>query len=265
MRAYCLIRDQPVYRRDAFCKGLAACGYQVITYDCWDARPDDVLVIWNRYGHWHQLATRFEKNGGRVLVAENGYVANDRANRTRYAIALHAHNGQGEWFPGDASRWDALEIDVKPYRERGGHILVCPNRSFGNPGYIMDSMWTEKMVKRLERITKRTVRVRQHPGNVTHRVPLEQDLNDAWAVVIWSSSVGVGALIAGVPVFCECPRWIARGAASLDVRSINDPMLHDRMPSLHALAWAQWHITEIESGAPFQHLLHRPQAQHGGL
>lgn len=254
-KAYCAIRDQPVYRRDAFVRGLEAAGYQVMPmHTIGPGRKGDVLVIWNRYGGLHDTASRFEREGGVVLVAENGYLANDRSNRTRYAIARTGHNGSGEWFFGGPERWEKLQIRLQPWRESGDHILICPNRSFGRPGYIMPSDWPEVVAKQLKGITKRPVRIRPHPGNDPPKRPLADDLRNAWAVIIWSSSSGCEALVSGIPVFCFAPAWIAKSATCPDIRLINNPPLPDRLPAMQRLAWAQWHVEEIARGEPFQYL-----------
>lgn len=257
-RAFNLIRDDPVYRRQAFDRGLAAAGFVVQPRNVsLNPRAGDVLLMWNRYGHWHDIATQFETAGAQVLVAENAYCANDRSNRQRYALALAGHNGQGMWPLGGPERWEALGLEVKPYRTQGDHILVCPNRSFGVPGYIMPPMWPEEVVRILQRRTKRPVRLRPHPGNNPPKVPLVNDLRNAWAVVIWSSSAGVEALLEGIPVWCQAPAWVCKPATLGSISDLETTALPDRMPALHSMAWQQWHITEIESGEPFQHLLHR--------
>lgn len=259
MKAYCLIREQPVYRRDAFCKGLAAVGAEVSLNNPPRGRTGDWLLIWNRYGHWHDIATRFEAEGGEVLVAENAYVGLDRANRQRYAIARDGHNGSGAWPLGDGSRWDALGVPLQPWRATGGHVLVCPNRSFGRPDMLMPCDWAQQAAKELQRYTRRPIRIRPHPGNDPPKIPLAHDLKDAWAVLVWGSSAGCDALIAGIPVFCCGNYWILGGASSKGgLRTIEDPELPDRLPAFQRLAWAQWHVEEIASGEAFQHLLHKP-------
>lgn len=249
-----------MYRREAFIQGLRAVGYDVFGDDpglVAHCRPGDVLVIWNRYGVWHDIASRFESKGGVVLVAENAYVGLDRKNRQRYAIARSGHNGSGQWVSGGPERWASLGVELTPWRETGDHILVCPNRCFGMPGFIMDSMWPEKILERLRKLTKRPVRVRRHPGNAPPTKPLAADLANAWAVVIWASSAGCEALISGIPVYCEAPWWIARDAAITDLRSIEAPPLLDRLPAMQKLAWAQWSVDEIKRGEPFSYLLDR--------
>jgi hypothetical protein len=257
VKAHCLIRDQPVYRREAFVKGLRAAGYEVPEGGILRGAPGDVLVIWNRYGSNHETALQFERQGGRVIVAENGYVGNDRGDRRRYAIALEGHNGSGHWRLGGPERWKELGIELKDWRADGDHILVCPNRSFGMPGFIMPPNWSETIVERLKRVTKRPIRVRPHPGNDPAKKPLVEDLKGAWAVVIWSSSAGCEALIEGVPVFSDAPWWICSSATERDVATIGSPRCGpERTKAFENLAWAQWHVEEIERGEPFQYLLH---------
>lgn len=256
-KAYCMIRSDPVYRQAAFMQGLSAAGFDAHARSPSQASPGDVLVIWNRYGSWHEIAVQFEKTGGTVLVAENGYCANDRKNRTRYALARAGHNGSGWWFLGGPERWESLGIELAPWRVEGpGHVLVCPNRSFGMPGFVMDPRWPERVVAKLRKCG-REIKVRAHPGNDLPKIPLERDLAGAWAMVIWSSSAGVESLIRGVPVFCEAPWWVCKGASRSIDQSL-EPLCSDqaRLQAMHRLAWAQWHVEEIAKGEPFQHLCH---------
>lgn len=256
-RAYIGLRAELPYRRQAFCDGLAACGYDVKIGAPTQFGPETLFVCWNRYGPTHEVATRVENAGGRVLVCENGYIGGRLDGGDYYAIALGGHNGSGTWRVGGPERWQAHGIELKPWRTDGGHILVAANRSFGRPDMIMPPVWPRDVKARIEKVTKREVRVRLHPGNNPPAVPLERDLEGCHAVVIWSSSVGVKALIAGIPVIAEAPRWIihkaALGYCAVDV--IEKPCRGPREPQFESLAWAQWRLPEIASGEPFRHLL----------
>lgn len=263
--AFNLTRQAIHYRHDAFSAGLRAAGYEVKVGGWNAARPGDALLIWNRYGQYHEIATRFEKAGGTVLVAENGYLGADENGHQLYALARHAHNGAGDWSVGGLERWTALNVDLAPWRASGGHVLVCPNRSFGTPGNIMPPNWGNEVRDRLSRLTKREIRYRPHPGNSVPRRPLAEDLRNCWAVVIWSSSCGVAALVAGIPVICEAPFWICKPAAldrAADVEAFGLTQPWDRMgadatrlQALQRLAWAQWQLREIEDGTAFKWLL----------
>jgi hypothetical protein len=264
-RAYVAIRKEPVYRAEAFAVGLRAVGYDVRTGDPQELTPDTVYVTWNRYGQWHETACRVERAGGTVLVAENGYVTpgggspHDSSQREWYALAIGGHNGSGRWHIGGPERWAALGVDLKPWRTDGEHVLVAPNRGFGRPDMVMPCDWPQRAADRLRMVTRRPLRVRPHPGNSAPRVPLAEDLRDCWVVVIWSSSVGVQALIAGVPVVCEAPRWICVESSEPDFCLTETPLRviddRERLPAMQRMAWAQWSVEEIASGEPFRYLL----------
>jgi hypothetical protein len=256
-RAWVEIRDKPHYRSEAFEAGLRACGYHVLMRQSppRDPAPGDVFVIWNRYSTNEQAADRWEAAGGTVLVAENGYCGRDGEDRQYYAIARHGHNGSGTWEAGGAERWERLGLELRPWRAAGEHVLVAPNRHFGMRGLAMPQGWAESVVQQLRRHTRRPVRVRPHPNDSPPVRPLAEDLTGCWAVVIWASSVGVHALLAGVPVIACAPWWICRAAAGADVSTIEAPALPERRPAFERLAWAQWSVDEIAHGEPFRLLL----------
>lgn len=258
--AFNLTRREIYYRHDAFSAGLYAAGYEPISQTPRRANPGDVLLIWNRYGTFDEIATRFEQQGGAVVVAENGYLGPGGVSphamnpRHWYALALQDHNGAGRIREGGPERFEALDVDVRPWREAGGHVLVCPNRSFGTTQRIMPLGWGEKVAKRLSTLSKREIRIRPHPGNDQPHKPLAEDLLGAWACVVWSSSAGVHALVSGIPVIAECPFWIAK-SATCPLEQIETPYMPNRRPALERLAWAQWSLPEIEAGEPFRRLL----------
>lgn len=253
--AYNLTRRDMYYRHDSFSAGLKAAGYEV-RQGAPQGSPGDVLLIWNRYGEYHDMATRFEQAGGTVIVAENGYINGPKDGGDFYAMARHGHNGSGQTPEGGPERFNALAVTLEPWRTDGKHVLICPNRAFGTPGLIMPVDWAGNTRRALEKLTKCEVRVRDHPGNDKPKKPLADDLKDAWVMVIWASSAGVHALIAGIPVICMAPYWICKSAAYDNLKEIESlGMKPDRMPALNRLAWAQWRLGEIESGEAFRALL----------
>lgn len=248
MRATCLIRQQPGYRADAFARGLQAAGYQVTTRLPSDVRPDDVLVIWNRYSTNHEHATRYEKAGATVLVAENGYLGREWNGDYWYAIAKSQHNGAGEWPRIDRP----LNINPHPWRASGEHVLVLPQRGIGPPGVAMPSGWVKDVLRRLD--TSRPVKVRQHPGE--HPAPpLERDLANAWCVVTWGSGAALKSALHGIPVFYDFPRWIGAPLGKRFDGGVAHCEYPDRHKAFESIAGAMWRLEEIESGEPFRRLL----------
>lgn len=264
MKAYSLIRRGPEYRSDAFAAGLRASGYKYV--EGWHGNTpgrDDVLISWNRYGLGDAAAEIFERAGARVLIAENGYIGRDGDGQQLYALALNHHNGAGHWHVGQADRWAALGIDLQPWRVSGEHILVCAQRGIGPKGVAMPPNWEHETVAKLLALTKRPVRLRPHPetrGLAVKPPPLEQDLENCHAVVVWGSGAGIRALVEGVPVIHEMPNWIGRAACGdIQIDQIEAPRsLGAREAMLRALAWAQWTLAEIAAGLPFKYLLQTP-------
>ena len=243
-------------------QGLELSGFDPMTCVPWwgSVRPGDVLVIWNRYGEVEVCADKFEKEGGRVIVAENGYlgaggiVPKDDEGAGRYiALAWHAHNGRGRWPDGDASRFDALGVRVRPWQTDGEYVLICGNRSFGMRGGVMPLDWVDATAAEYK-AKRMDVRVRYHPGNFRSARTLAEDLAGAYACVIWSSSCGVHALLAGVPVVCDSPFWICKPASFARWYSDMKNPDENRLNALHRMAWAQWTINEIATGKAFEAL-----------
>jgi hypothetical protein len=271
MKAYCMIREAPWYRREAFASGLKAAGYEVSLGNAERAKPGDVLVIWNRYAGYHAMAVQFEREGGTVIVAENGYISAGGSSpkfdvhphgpkpTDYYAISKHGHNGSGKWPVGGGERWAALGIELKPWRTDGDYILVCGQRGIGSPTMASPADWHVGAAERIRKATKRPVRIRLHPGNNAPKVPLEHDLAGASACVIWSSGSGVKSLVAGIPTYYDAPHWICQGGAMRlrDAGDFETPLRDDaaRLAALERMAWAQWTVTEIQSGEPFRKLL----------
>lgn len=265
--AYCDIREKPTYRADAFIAGLQAHGFHVLhrQLPAEPPKPGDVLVIWNRYSDRELTADKWERQGGKVLVAENGYCGRDANGHQLYALAVHGHNGSGTWPRGESNwlsntpeysaRWDALGLGFQKWQTGGEHILVCPNRHFGMKGLAMPVGWEQLVVAQLRKVTKRPIRVRPHPQNEVPKVPLAADLEKCHAVVIWASSAGVHALLAGVQVICLSPWWILKDVAPAALADVNEHRVGERQGGFQRLAWAQWTVEEIGRGEPFRHLL----------
>jgi hypothetical protein len=269
MKAYSLIRRGPEYRSEAFAAGLRACGYRFV--EGWNGQVparEDVLIIWNRYGLGEAAAEIFEKAGAAVLVAENGYIGRDAQGQQLYALARGGHNGSGSWHEGPEDRLAALGLQLKPWlgESQARHILVCGQRGIGSALMASPPNWHFDMAEKLRPLTTREVRVRPHPetrGLGVKLPELARDLENCWAVVIWSSNCGVRALVEGVPVFYAAPRWSAAAAAlriTDAAQALQCPMTSDemRLAALRSVAWQQWTLAEIADGLPFRYLLGHP-------
>lgn len=230
--------------------GFRRLGFEITERDE-TPEPHDVLVIWNRFQSSERWATRYEKAGATVLVAENGWIGDIDGCRP-IALARSHHNGAGWWPVGDEERWSKFGVTLAPWRENGEHILVLAQRGFGEPGIAMPPGWVDMIKTRLRMMTRRKIVVRLHPGT---EKPQEPDFAGAWAAVTWASGAAIKALAAGVPVLYEMPKWIGAPAARYGIEAIEDPFLGDRMPMFHRLSYAQFSPFEIETGEPLTRLI----------
>jgi hypothetical protein len=105
----------------------------------------------------------------------------------------------------------------------------------------------------LRQHTDREVRVRTKPDRWTR--PISVDLAEAWAVVVYSSSAALDALVAGIPVFVLAPFAAAYRMGTPDLTQIETPVYpDDRDPFFHSLAAQQWTLPELASGAAWRDL-----------
>lgn len=267
MRAVCLLRPAPVYRRDAVMVGLRAAGYEVHTKLPPKLCASDILVSWNRYGVPDQQAHMVERAGGRAVIMENGYLGKDLAGDSWYAMSIGHHAGRGRWpfcdepagywdmaaGTGAAARWDDLGVQLAPWREPGGETIVLHQRGIGEHGIASPHRWAEDLTPRIKR-----ARMRVHPG-AGNTTSLEHDVRHASEVITWASGAALRCLTLGIPVWYAMPGWIGAPAAlPLADRALGLQPLRDdfaRLAMFRRLAWAQWRLSEIESGHAFRTLL----------
>lgn len=249
-RACVMIRESLRNKREAFLSGLAAAGFHVKP-SIPDPRPGDVLVIWNRYAANAETAKHYERVGASVLVVENGYLGKEWLGETWLAMALGHHAGAGMWREGGSFRWDALGLDLAPFRAAPGELVVLGQRGIGEAGIASPPRWAELTQKRIGG------RIRVHPGKEDPAVPLERDLKRAAAVATWHSGAALHAMIMGIPVWYEFRRWIGAEAGKPIEQYGEEPNrdADSRLAMFRRLAWAQWRLSEIASGEALAWLL----------
>ena len=101
--------------------------------------------------------------------------------------------------------------------------------------------WAEKLAAKLK-ANGLQVRLAPHPGD---KGKMEKDLaalKGASLLHIWSSAMGVRAMVEGIPVQYHAPHWICGKHV-------------DRVDALKFMAQNQWHYEEISAGEPFARIL----------
>lgn len=252
-----MVLRRPPYNGDRIAKALGRFGFEVNDRPKQNPKPDDLLVLWNRHPTAEYDADRYEMVGAKVLIVENGYFGRNFNGSLWYAISLSQHNGAGLLPVPDADRWKGLGVELKPWRRGGDEIVILATRNMGSRIAREPQGWALRVQAELRRLTRRPVRMRGHPGPQTFQDDrsLENDLENAWAVVTWGSSAALKAIAMGVPAFHGFPKWIGRGAARQYPHDIEDCYRGDREATFSQVAASMWSVEEIDAGVPFRCLL----------
>lgn len=246
-RALLSLPDGPKFSREAFVAGVKRIGFEpVLNLEA--PRSGDVLLTWNRHGANNARAQAFEAVGAPVVVVENGYFGRQWMGRRWFAMARDHHAGAGRWFEAGPERWDALGVELAPWRDGGSEVVILGQRGIGEPGVASPHGWAERVQVQIGG------RIRRHPGEGL-AVSLADDLKDASCVVTWHSGAALHALLMGAPVFYGFPHWIGAGAARPLEQFQQGPLHGDRLAVMRRLAWAMATEEEVASGEAIERLL----------
>lgn len=271
---------------DYFCQGVTAAGDTAIAHRGLDVIECDVALI-QGFVHEHgksaphlQLrknAVDLQKrtNKRSLIVDSNLFLYADKTNPLHYL--RYSFDGvfptTGFYFDRDvdSSRWQKISkdlgISLQPWRTQGNHILICLQR---NGGWSMRGLdvirWMNSTILEIRKYSKRPIVVRAHPGDkkigsylkVNHKsvslstnVDLKEDLQNAWATVVYNSSPSVASIIEGIPAFLTDPEpqySQSVDVANVDISMIEDPIMIDRQSWIERLSMCHWKFDELRSG-----------------
>ena len=236
--------------------------------------PGDVFVYGCLRGLMPTLrqAMREERT---YYYGDNGYMRPGKNELGHFRITKNAvqHTGTGEFQIPEAQaykRFKGLGLEIKPWRKRGNHVLVCPPMRLSGAvwGYDADA-WLAQTLETLRKHTDRELRVRakmswndnkskntaSYEGRPkTALKTMAEDLDGAWALVSYNSNAATEALLAGIPIFNS----IGGGAYALgtpDLSKIEEPRLDgDRHRWAAMLACNQWTLEEMRNGTAWKML-----------
>lgn len=183
---------------------------------------------------------------------DNAYFDQVRGQYFRVTRNGLQHNGVGR---SNGKRFNDLGIEMRPWRQRGDHVVVCPqSEHFMRTLAGVDFDWTRTTLSALARFTSRPVRLREWSRDkAALAATLDDDLRGAHALVTWSSAAAVMAVTAGVPVVTMGPCAAAPMAGDLaDIENLPQP---ERMNWASVLADNQWTLEEMKSGRAWEGLL----------
>jgi len=266
------LNSKPVFA--AFADSLKRAGHQVEYHDL----QADVAVIWSvlwqgRMASNHRVWEHFHKKGKPIVILEIG--ALDRGNL--WKVCLNHINGAGYFGPtgNGPERRNKLKLNLKPWKQ-GEYIYICTQHPASQQWQGMPPIntWVEEQIAEIRQHTMREIRIRPHPRapmvnhsyypNVTIEYPshiagtydsfnFEKALENAWAVVNYSSNVATIAALNGVPVFVGFDSYAAP-VGNFSVSRIEQPFMPDREQWANDLAYTEWSLEEIAAGEPLARL-----------
>ncbi len=234
--------------------GLARHGVHCDLSDEWNpgALEADFVVCWgNKVPHiW---------NGPKQLILEAGYIngrsGNYHQDRLQFISAgwdgLHGRADPGPPGRPPSDRWDALDLEMAPWRRsQGEYWLICdqhPGDSVapGDPGW-----WREADALAGSRGIRAIYR--PHPLLAPDLAPLRNSLSNASRCITWNSTSAIEAVMMGVPTVA-----MDRGSIAWDVcakRPEEPDYVGSRAEWGYSLAYRQWTSEELADGTAWDHL-----------
>jgi hypothetical protein len=160
-----------------------------------------------------------------------------------------------------------LGIELKPWTNDDGHILICLQRNGGWSMKGVDVMqWLHDTISTIRQVSKRRIVVRAHPGDrrakdylqlnlskvwISGNPSILDDLKNAWATVTYNSSPGVASAIEGVPVFVTDPNpknSQAYDVANTSLYDIESPQYPDREQWIRKISMSHFSFNDLASG-----------------
>lgn len=289
--------EEKVQALTNFAQGAARCGDDSRATSASVYEPCDVgAIIGNAFGanqaktllpHYkvRKMVIDTQRQLGRywLSIDSNVFIYRDRANPKKYL--RYSFNGvfpkEGIYCNENPSEenWANIRrdynMDLKPWRNNGEHILITLQRPMGwsMRGHNLMS-WLESTFTAIRQHSDRPIVIRWHPGdwknfpqyeptlkkyNVTvspQQKHILEDLVNCWALVCHNSTPSSVAVIEGVPAFItDDPDYCQAGdVANRDFSQIENPWMPDRTQWIKKLAQCHWNFEDTQSGRCWAHM-----------
>lgn len=280
-----------------FAQGAAKCGDQATTTNSQSYEQCDVgAIIGNafdanpakvRLSHYkvRKMVMDTQRQQGRywLSIDSNVFIYKDKTNPHRYlrysfngvfpATGIYCNENPGE------ENWQNIRqhynMDLRPWRSNGGHIVICLQRPMGwsmRGANLMD--WLKDTYIKIRKYSDRPIVLRWHPGDYKNipkdfninrfanttlspiNKPLEQDLRKSWALICHNSTPSAVASIEGIPAFItDDPSYSQAGdIANTDFSLLENPNMPDRTQWIRKLAQCHWNFEDLKSGRQWAHM-----------
>jgi hypothetical protein len=218
-----------------------------------------------------------------LSIDSNVFIYKNRDNPHKYlrysfngvfpATGIYCNDSSGE------ENWNNIKrdynMDLKPWRTQGNHILITLQRPLGWSMRGEDLMhWLKRTLTQIKRHSDRPIVIRWHPGDwkafPNYKSTLDkfgvtvspqdrhitQDLNNCWALICHNSTPSAVAPIEGIPAFITDDPAYSQGGdiANTDWSQLENPWLPDREQWIRKLAQCHWSFEDVRSGRCWAHM-----------
>jgi hypothetical protein len=265
---------------DCFIQSLRDSGEQLFVDQNAEA---DVAVIWSvlwqgRMRNYQRIWQQYRSAGKPVIVLEVGGLRRNES----FKIGINGVNAKADFANEtfDDKRWPLFRHTLKPWKDTGNKIIILGQHHTSEQWAGMPSMdkWFENQIQEIRKHTDKVIEIRPHPrnpiglnvkkySNVSIKYPImdkatiddtdfKKTLNDAWAVVNYSSNPAMEAVINGVPVFVS-EDSLCHEVGNTSFENINNPTKPDRQNWAYKLSYTEWFANEIAEGKPWRRIKKR--------
>lgn len=185
-------------------------------------------------------------SGSPFYYGDHAYFQRGKYYRITKDAFFHTGNGVS-----DGQRLRNLGISPAPWKKSGSNIIICPQSEvfFQREG-LEKFVWLADVIEKIRAYSDRKIIIH----GKTDSIPLSHYLNNAHAVVVYSSNSAVEALMNGVPAFALAPCPATNFTLS-DLALIEKPLYPDNRDNwAGVLADNQWTLDEIENGTAWRKL-----------
>lgn len=259
-----------------------ACDVGAIIGNAFDANPGKVNLPHYKVRKM-VMETQAARNRYWLSIDSNVFIYKDKLNPHRYlrysfngvfpATGIYCNDNPGN------ENWDNMKrhynMDLKPWRANGSHILITLQRPMGWSMRGQNLMsWLESTFANIRRYSDRPIIIRWHPGDwknypkydailKKYRVtisPQERhitaDLVNCWALVCHNSTPSAVAPIEGIPAFITDDPSYSQGGdvANTDFSKLESPLMPDREQWIRKLAQCHWSFEDLRSGRCWAHM-----------
>lgn len=250
----------------AMAEGIKRCGDEVVIRGDrdFDMTGFNACVLWGFVENCQKIIRFAENKGIPWVFLDMGYWRRDES---FYKVSVNDRHPTS-YFMKDKlppDRFNALRLPIKDWRKNGqGNILLAGMSGKAAWAWNMPSEQFEKdMVHAIRQHSQREIVYRPKPSWPESRPiagakfdrngSLAKALQQAYCVVSHHSNVAADALLEGIPTFTK--RGVSAPMGPLDLSKLESPYYpEDRQQWAYNVAYCQWRLDEMASGACWSHL-----------